>query len=264
MGRLLAIFCSALLGLATTAAARQLSGPDGHAASTTLEVVPLTPDQEAQLTTWLTAVKKWQQYDEKWRNRPVHDGWGRIAERRPSPAAPDWLAPYCGSVAAAGLTGFEERTEIACRVLGDPRASFAAVPPPVSARLAAEKPPPHSSFLTRLHFDGMWSTTSTNGRIYGIVGTHMSLVDIGRIQVFGPPGLMLLTVPDGYGGRQVALGYTWGLSIRLGDVRIGAPTKNMTVFLNLSKVFLGSSDTAAGSSRGYDIVGFSIAQRKKR
>ena len=47
-------------------------------------------------------------------------------------------------------------------------------------------------------------------------------------------------------------------------MRIGAPTKNMTVFLNLSKVFLGSSDTAAGSSRGYDIVGFSIAQRKKR
>ena len=84
------------------------------------------------------------------------------------------------------------------------------------------------------------------------------------MQVFGPPGLMLLTVPDGYGGRQIALGYTWGLSFRLGDVRMGAPTKNMTVFLNVSKVCLGSTDTAAGSSRGYDIVGFSIAPRKKK
>jgi len=46
----------------------------------------------------------------------------------------------------------------------------------------------------------------------------------------------------------VAIGYTWGLSIRLGDVRMGAPTKNMTVFLNISKVFLGSTQAAAGSS----------------
>jgi hypothetical protein len=263
MGRTLAIFCSALFGLAPAAAARQLPGLDAEAASHTFEIAPLTPDQEAELTTWLTAVRKWQQYDEKWRNRPVHDGWGRIAERRPSPTTPEWLPPYCASVAAAGLTGFEERTEIACRVAADPRASFSAVPPPVSARLDDEKPA-HSSFLTRLHFDGMWSTTSTNGRIYGIVGTHLSLVDIGRIQIFGPPGVMLLTVPDGYGGRRVAIGYTWGLSIRLGDVRLSAPTKNMTVFLNVSKVFLGSTDTAAGSSRGYDIVGFSIAPRKKR
>jgi Ca2+/Na+ antiporter len=45
---------------------------------------------------------------------------------------------------------------------------------------------------------------------------------------------------------------------------MGAPTKNMTVFLNISKVFLGSTDTAAGNSRGTDIVGFSIAPRKKR
>jgi len=33
----------------------------------------------------------------------------------------------------------------------------------------------------------MWITTSTNGRLYAIVGTYLSLVDIGRIQVFGPP-----------------------------------------------------------------------------
>jgi hypothetical protein len=264
MGRVLALFCSVLLGLATAAAARQLGPPDAPPAPTTFEIVPLIPEQETELTAWLTTLKKWQQYDEKWRNRPARDGWGRIEERRPSPTAPDWLGPYCASVTAAGLMGLEERIEIACRVLADPRASFAAVPPPVSARLSAEKPPSHSSFLTRMHLDGMWSTTSTNGRIYGIVGTHLSLVDIGRIQVFGPPGLMLLSVPDGHGGRRAEFGYTWGLSIRLGDVRLGGPTKNMTVFLNISKVFLGSTETTAGDSRGYDIVGFSIAPRKKK
>jgi hypothetical protein len=137
------------------------------------------------------------------------------------------------------------------------------VPPPLSAAPGQENPR-RSSFLSRLHLDGMWTTTSTNGRLYGIVGSHLSLVDIGRIQLFGPPGVMLLSIPDGTGGRQMALGYTWGLSIRLGDVRIGAPTKNMTVFLNVTKVFLGPTEGPAASSRGYDIVGFSIAPRKRR
>jgi hypothetical protein len=262
MGRVLALLCAAVLCLAEIATAQNLSSNDSppHAS---VDVVALTPQQNAELTTWLTALKKWQQYDEKWRNRPVHNGWGGVAERRPVPEAPGWLAGYCGSVAAAGLSGFEERTEVACRVLDDPRSSFEAVPPPLSAPPDQENSR-HSSFLSRLHFDGMWSTTSTNGRLYGIVGSHVSLVDIGRIQLFGPPGVMLLTIPDGSGGRRMALGYTWGLSIRLGDVRMGAPTKNMTVFLNVSKLFLGPTEGATANSSSYDIVGFSIAPRKKR
>jgi hypothetical protein len=97
--------------------------------------------------------------------------------------------------------------------------------------------------------------------LYGIIGSHVSLVDVGRLQVFGPPGVMLLTLPDEHGGRRVTLGYTWGLSPRLADVRIGAAAKNLTLFLNVTKVFLksGSSNT-----RGFDTVGFSLAPRKKR
>ena len=263
MVRALALACAALLSVARIATAQDVSS-NAPPASPPSEIVALTPQQEDQLAIWLTALKNWQEYDKKWRNRPVRNGWGGIAERRPIPAAPEWLAGYCASVAAAGLSGFEQRTEVACRVLDDPRSSFEAVPPPLNVAPDQEKPR-HTSFLSRLHFDGMWSTTSTNGRLYGIVGSHLSLVDIGRIQLFGPPGVMLLTVPDGAGGRQMALGYTWGLSIRLGDVRIGAPTKNMTVFLNITKVFLGPTEgELAGSSRGYDIVGFSIAPRKKR
>lgn len=262
MGRVLAVLCAALLFPARAATPQHVS-PDAARGDQPVEVVALTPQQDSELTAWLTALKKWQQYDEKWRNRPVHNGWGGIAERRRAPEAPGWLAGYCASIAAAGLSGFEQRTEIACRVLEDPRSSFEPVAPPLSAAPDQEVSR-HSSFLSRLHFDGMWSTTGTNGRLYGIVGSHLSLVDIGRIQLFGPPGVMLLTMPDGSGGRQIALGYTWGLSIRLGDVRISSPTKNMTVFLNVSKVFLGPTEGATASSRSYDIVGFSIAPRKKR
>jgi hypothetical protein len=264
MGRVLAIFCVALLGLGSLARAQDAS-LERVATPPAIDVAALTPEQNAQLSDWLSAVKKWQQYDEKWRNKPVRDGWGRITARRPSPAAPTWLAAHCDTVAAAGLAGFDKATAIACRVLADPRASFAEVPAPVNARPGADKPQPHSSFLTRLHVDGLWSTTGADRRLYGIVGAHMRLVDIGRLQIFGPPGVMLLTVPEGRrGGRRVTLGYTWGLSIRLVDMRVGAPTRNMTLFLNVSKVFLGSVATATAESRSYDMVGFSLAPRKNR
>ena len=36
-------------------------------------------------------MEKWQKYDEKWRNRPVHDYWERVVERKPPPAPPAWL-----------------------------------------------------------------------------------------------------------------------------------------------------------------------------
>jgi hypothetical protein len=38
----------------------------------------------------------------------------------------------------------------------------------------------------------------------------------------------------------------------------------MTLFLNVSKVFLGSVATATAESRSYDMVGFSLAPRKNR
>jgi hypothetical protein len=255
--------CAAVVLLATAAEAQNLSPSPYPPDSAIVEIPAPTLEQEAQLTAWLTEIKKWQQYDEKWRNRPVHNGWAQIVDRKPSPAAPEWLTAHCDLIRAARLGGVDERTDVGCRVLDDPRASFAAVPVPLGVPADAEKTP-HTSFLTRLHFDGMWSTTSTHGRIYGLVGTHMSLVDIGRVQVWGPPGVMLLTVPDGYGGRRATLGYTWGLSVRLTDMRMGAPTKNVTLFLNVSKVFIGMPENSTTTSRGFDIVGFSIAPRKKR
>jgi hypothetical protein len=81
--------------------------------------------------------------------------------------------------------------------------------------------------------------------------------------VFGPPGILLLSVPDYAGSRRVTLGYTWGLSVRLADVRLFRPAKDVTVFLNVSKVWManGGDERTPG---GYNMMGFSIASRKKR
>ena len=256
----LAVSCSLLFALANVAVAQQIPPPKSSPPANSPPFIAPSPDQISQLETWLSAMEKWRQDDAKWRNRPVHDGWGRIAAREPPPDAPEWLEAYCVSVAAAGIVEIEAHTK-ACRLLADPRASIESVPPPVHA---AEKPPKHSSFLSRVHLDGLWTTTSTGARLYGIVGSHLSIVDVGRVQIFGPPGVLLLSVPDGDGGRRIALGYTWGVSVRLVDLRLAAPTKNLTLFLNVSKVWLSDASEIGGNARGFDIVGFSIAPRKTR
>jgi hypothetical protein len=142
MGRVLVILCAVLFLMTGTARSQDLSsssssssGPD---ATERFDIPALTLEQDGQLITWLAEIKKWQQYDEKWRNRPVHNGWAQIVERRPVPAAPEWLTAHCEMVHASRLDGFDERVEIACRVLDDPRASFAAVPVPLSAAPDAE------------------------------------------------------------------------------------------------------------------------------
>jgi hypothetical protein len=255
----LALTCSFLLGCATVAAAQDRFPPESSSPGPAYAA--LSPDQHRALTTWLSAMEKWQRYDAKWRNRPVRDGWGRIVSRKPPPDAPEWLEAHCAAAAAASLVELEARTKNACRLLADARASTESVS---SAAQAAETPPKHNSFLTRVHLDFLSTTTSTGGRLYGIVGSHISLVDVGRLQIFGPPGVILLTVPDDHGGRRFTLGYTWGVSVRLMDMRLAAPTKNVTLFLNVTKVWVGGEMQAAGQGANFDIVGLSIAPRKKR
>jgi hypothetical protein len=116
-----------------------------------------------------------------------------------------------------------------------------------------------------VHIDGLWTSTASDVRVYGLVGSHIGLVDVGRVQFFGPPGVILLSVPDANGYRQIKAGYTWGLSVRLGDVRLFAPSKNMTLFLTVAKVWVPGG-TAYDRLRpgGLDIAGFSLTRRKHR
>ena len=224
---------------------------------------PLSDEQDRELTAWLVAMEEWQRYQAAWSNRPSRDRLGRIASRKPVPDPPAWLVARCELSAAAHID-LDTRETTACRLVANPRASMDGVPSAVqAARLDAERPR-HSSFLTRIHLDGLWTTAASHNRFYGIVGSHMTLVDVGRLQVFGPPGVLVLSVPDTGGSRRITLGYTWGLSVRLADVRLLGPTKDMTLFLNVSKVWTAGSAHAQGTSRGYDMMGLSIAPRKNR
>ena len=68
--------------------------------------------------------------------------------------------PQCQSIAAAEMTGFDARVDYACRLVDDVRArpdrSTISAPPDV---------PRHSSFLTRIHIDSLWTTTQDGSRL---------------------------------------------------------------------------------------------------
>jgi hypothetical protein len=260
MGRtgVLALSCSVLIGPAAVAGAQDLFSPESAPAEIAASV-SLSEDQDRELATWFAAMERWQRYDTKWDNRPVRDVWARIVARKPPPTAPAWLAAHCAAAASDGLVDLAGRTTQACRLLADPRAAITAAP---SAVPSVEKPPKHSMFLNRVHFDWLWSTTASGSRFYGLIGSHLTLVDVGRLQIFGPPGVLVLSVPNGEGGRRLTIGYTWGVSVRLTDLRVASSTRNATLFLNVAKVWVDGAPNLDGHTPGFDIVGFSIAPRK--
>lgn len=232
--------------------------------------LPAPPDelsaaQREVLDTWLTEVRKWQRVEKQWPNQPAHDGFGRIVPRTARPDPPSWLEARCAVYPASMVATLGAPLGPACRVLAGMEEDAAVSTMRAStatARAAAEKLV-KDTFLTRVHLDGLWTSTSTDYRLYGLVGSHISLVDVGRVQFFGPPGVILLSVPNGRGGREIRAGYTWGLSVRLNDVRLFSPTKNLTLFLTVTKVWVtGGMPYDRLAPGGYDIAGFSLAPRR--
>jgi hypothetical protein len=223
----------------------------------------LTPDQEEELARWVDDMTRWVRQEKRWHNEPVHNNYGKIVPRRPEPPAPDWLAGYCVSI---GRTAVSRRVDHACKLLAglnvDPEAE--AIRQQTQAQRADKEKVVKTSFLSRLHLDGLWSTTSSDVRYYGLVGSHISLVDVGRVQFFGPPGILLLRMPDVNGSHQIRVGYTWGMSVRLTDLKLLAPHKNATLFLSITKCWTVGSNTDRLRPGGFDIAGFSIAPRKNR
>jgi len=225
----------------------------------------LSADQLEVLSRWVDEMTKWQRAEKRWPNQPAHDAYGRIVPKRPRPEPPAWLEPTCATRDEASLAATPTLLQ-ACRLLAgldvDPQAQ-AIQQQTQTARTDHEKLI-KGSFLSRVHLDGLWSTTSSDVRFYGLVGSHISLVDVGRVQFFGPPGVLLLSVPNGKGSREIRVGYTWGMSVRLADVSLFGARKNATLFLSVAKCWTMGSNLDRLGTGGFDIAGLSLAPRNKK
>jgi hypothetical protein len=125
----------------------------------------------------------------------------------------------------------------------------------VAARLEKEKPT-KTSFLKWLHVDGLWAPTTLGAGTFGMVGTHVTIANVGRVNFFGPPGVMLL-LENRDGGRSIRPAMTWGISVYLIDFKPPATDHTAQLFLNLAK-----AQTFGAGRTGMDLAGLSITWKK--
>jgi hypothetical protein len=144
------------------------------------------------------------------------------------------------------------RTQISeCRALDDP-AYYEML-----LQRAEDEIPTRSRFLRWIHLDGPWVPMSSGMRMYGVVGMHVVVAQLGgRFFVFGPPGAMIVAQRTG-SGWTVRPAMTWGLSVYLRDFRVPGTPREAQLFVNLGRAWM------TGSHRnGIDMVGVSVTWKK--
>ena len=122
-----------------------------------------------------------------------------------------------------------------------------------AAAMQREKPE-HSWFLKWLHADALWLPGRAGADVFGLVGFHLAVARIGRVHLFGPPGLMVL-LHDTNEGRRVRPAFTWGLGYSLTEMHVPFKQEPMQLFLNVAEARV----TGGGN---LTMVGLSVTWRK--
>jgi hypothetical protein len=183
------------------------------------------------------------------------------------------LIPVLGpsSVAAEEQSGQVRPREIPCVSLDSgcrtteieiEREPAAAQPAAVArddsreARAPQRETSPRSLFRKWVHLDVMWIPPSNNVDAFGIIGTHLAIANIGRLYIYGPPGVMLIRQRNG-GEWMLRPAFTWGFSFYLTEFSIPGWEQEAQLFANVTKVW-----TEGDQRNGIDMVGLSLTFKK--
>ena len=113
--------------------------------------------------------------------------------------------------------------------------------------------------LRHLHYDGLSTNGQRGPRAYGLVGTHLTLAQMGRWYFWGPPGVLVLKQPDG----RTVVRITLGVDFRIGDLPIGHG-RRLPIFVSVAKAMNQQEMRALqrNINSGTDMVGLSITLRR--
>jgi hypothetical protein len=124
------------------------------------------------------------------------------------------------------------------------------------ARAPQRETSPRSLFRKWVHLDVMWIPPSNNVEAFGIIGTHLAIANIGRLYIYGPPGVMLIRQRHG-GEWMLRPAFTWGFSFYLTEFSIPGWEQDAQLFANVTKVW-----TEGDQRNGIDMVGLSLTFKK--
>ncbi|MEK7203764.1 MAG: hypothetical protein AAB627_01655 [Patescibacteria group bacterium] len=132
------------------------------------------------------------------------------------------------------------------------------------AEIAEKEKPTKSSFMKWVHLDGYWIQSASSNMFQGLAGMHVVVFEEGRLQLYGPPGIILVRQQVSKEEHQLHFGITWGFSFRLFDIRVPGTDNEVRVFGNLAKVWLQgvNQDIPGASISAIDMVGLSVTFAK--
>jgi len=119
-------------------------------------------------------------------------------------------------------------------------------------RMEAEKGKSKSKFFEKVHVDGLWMPGQSDSNFFGVVGTHITVIEMGRVHLFGPPGVMVLRTEG-----KIRTALTWGFSLYLTEFRMPGSTQRLALFGDFARAW-----TFGDYRTGMDMAGLSVAWRR--
>jgi len=222
--------------------------------------VQLDANQQRDLRQWTDDVRAYERWYEQNRNRVAYNIFGFAAGRREIPAVPEWLPDKCD------LLGYLEARPVGelsagCDLLAYYRSDFTRDPAAAQAALTQtqQERDPHASFWKHVHLDAGWTSLDYRMHTYGLVGVHVTLPELAkRVQIFLPPGFLLLAVPDGRGGTTLQPAATIGVSIKMFPFEF-PQGKNGTAYFNVAKAYVIDGGSGISRNAAVDLLGLSFA-----
>jgi len=250
------VLCVVFLGL--FASSLPAGAQDKQGAAVCGEGVAITEECQKQFDAWWKQELEWRWQKAVLPNRASYLGSRLSLVDRPAP--PWWLKAHCWNMIETGTAGQSAVCGPYNEALNYDWVAHIAPPATVTMTRSVVTQVNESNsvveFLLRnTHIDGLWTNSSTGQRTIGFVGTHLTLAHQGRIYLWGPPGIMLLRLPNG----KVSITWTWGIDIFLGDVPLPMGMEGR-LFLSLAKAFGQKVDKASefNANKGKEMIGLSI------
>jgi hypothetical protein len=113
-------------------------------------------------------------------------------------------------------------------------------------------------FITNWLIDGLWIPSQTGVDSIGLIGAHLTVAEIGRVHIWGPPGVLLVRA-DGEHGKMFRPAYTLGLSVYLAEFTFPGTERRGRLFVNLARCW-----THGDPNSGIGMAGLSVTWKKGR
>lgn len=228
--------------------------------SAVLPRLALGQDTEPVSKEQLTELKKWMKEDANYLKWYKAKGNRVRVKLRHRPEPPDWLSTEC-----VDLIGGEGLLVSACNLLREIQEgeSLTNTRKTIQTQRADKEALVKSKWYERVHLGVAWPIVSDfRQSSYGaIVATHISVVDIGRVEI-NLPGLMFLSLPDQRGRRVIRQATHFGISLKLSTFTFPGTKQKYVSHLNLTNARVMDGFSKFAQREPLSLIGLSFTVKK--